>query len=225
MRARLALCLLLTAAAAAAEIIDRIAVSVGTQVITTSDLEREIRVTAFLAGAKPDFSPSARRTTAGRMVEQRLVRRELELSRYQSPDAAEAERALAAFKQTHYPVPAAYEKALAEYGLTDADVRTEILWALTLDRFIDVRFRPGVQIPDEEIAAYFEKQVRPTQPAAQLDDLRDQIEQLLVRQRADQGLDIWLQEAKSRVAIEYRDEVFGAEVVKPEVAKPEVVKE
>ena len=68
-----------------AEIIDRIAVSVGNQAITISDLDREIRVTAFLNRTPPDFSPAARRATADRMVEQRLILRELENSRYPSP--------------------------------------------------------------------------------------------------------------------------------------------
>ena len=39
--------------------IDRIAVSVGNSVITTSDIERQIRVSAFLSGTKPDLSPAS----------------------------------------------------------------------------------------------------------------------------------------------------------------------
>src|SRR5208283_3476998 len=51
-----------------AEIVDRIAVSVGNRVITTSDLDRQIRVSAFLNGAKADQSAPARRAMAERMV-------------------------------------------------------------------------------------------------------------------------------------------------------------
>jgi len=64
--------------AATGEIIDRIAISVGKHVITTSNLDREIRVNAFLNESPPDFSPAGKRATAGRMVEQALVRDELE---------------------------------------------------------------------------------------------------------------------------------------------------
>jgi len=62
---------LLLVAGLHAEIIDRIAVSVGNQAVTTSDIDREIRVTALLNRSQPDFSPAARRATADRMVEQR----------------------------------------------------------------------------------------------------------------------------------------------------------
>src|SRR3954453_700777 len=65
-----------------AETIDRIAVAVGNRVITTSDIERQIRVSAFLSGAKPDLSAEARRKTAEAMVDQKLIRGELEANRY-----------------------------------------------------------------------------------------------------------------------------------------------
>jgi hypothetical protein len=87
--------LLAAVAPAAADIIDRIAVSVGAQVITASDLDREIRVSAFLQGSVPDFSPAARRATADRMVDQKLIHHELETSRYPVPQASEIDPVLA----------------------------------------------------------------------------------------------------------------------------------
>ena len=53
-----ALAVVVLAITARGEIIDRIAVSVGNRVIAESDLNREIRVAAFLDGVKPDFSPA-----------------------------------------------------------------------------------------------------------------------------------------------------------------------
>ena len=71
---------------AAAEIIDRIAVSVGNRVITETDLDREIRITALLeqspAQSLASLSPIQKRTAAERMVDQALIRSELEASRY-----------------------------------------------------------------------------------------------------------------------------------------------
>src|SRR5689334_4252433 len=85
-----------------ADIIDRIAVSVGNRVITASDLDREIRVTAFLNGAKPDFSAANKRATAERMVEQKLIQRELENSRYPVPARTEVEPELEQFKKKYF---------------------------------------------------------------------------------------------------------------------------
>jgi len=206
--------LLLIALSASAAIIDRIAVSVGNRVITTSDLDREVRVTALLNGVKPDFSAKGKRATADRLVEQKLIRNELETSRYPLPSPSDVEPELQQFKQKFYPEDGAYQRALDEYGVTDADVRAELLWQRSLLLFIDVRFRPGVQITDQEIQDYFEKTVAPAarlahpgQPVT-LDQYRDEIQQKLTGERVDQDLDRWLQQVRRRTQIVYHPEVF-----------------
>jgi peptidyl-prolyl cis-trans isomerase SurA len=183
-------------------------------VITASDLRREIRVNAFLEGAKPDFSPENKRKTADRMVEQRLVRRELELSRYPTPSKSEVDPMLKEFQQEYYANPADYERALAQYGITDQQVRDHLLWQLTLLRFVEVRFRPGVQVSDEAVASYFEKVIKPAAQLANpaqtisIDDYREQIEDALIEQQVDKDLSAWIDEAKKRTGVEYRSEVF-----------------
>jgi hypothetical protein len=206
--------LVFAASADIADIIDRIAVSVGNHVITASDLDREIRVTAFLNGAKPVFTPAARRATAGRMVEQALVRSELENSRYPTPAPSDVDPVLAQLKKERFPNHADFERALPEYGITEQDVRNELLWQRTLLSFLDVRFRPSVQVADKEIQDYFEKTVRPAaklahpgQPVA-LDNYREEIETTLTGQREDQAMSSWLEQAKKRTQIVYHEEAF-----------------
>ena len=199
---------------ARAEIIDRIAVSVGSGVITESDLEREIRVTAFLNLAKPDFTPASKRATAERMVDQRLVRRELEISRYPVPDAAEAQPALEQFRKDHFQSADEFQSALAEYGLTEDDVQRQLLWQIAFLRFIDVRFRPSVQVTAQEIEDYFDRLVKPAAQAAQpgrpvaLEDFQSQIESKLAGQHVDQAVDNWLQEVRRSTDIQYHEEAF-----------------
>ena len=172
------------ALAARAAIIDRIAVSVGNRVITETDLDREIRITAFLNGAKPDFNAANKRATAGRMVDQTLVRAEIEVSRYLFPTAGEIDTALKDLK-TRYPDEAAYRDALAQYAISEDDLKTMLLWQLTLVRFIDARFRPGIQIGDQEIRKYFDEHLRATLDQAHpgkppsFDDYREGIQQTL----------------------------------------------
>jgi hypothetical protein len=209
------LCALLAAAPLAwGVIIDQIAVSVGDRVITTSDIDREIRVNAFLNGSQPDSSPAGKRATAERMVEQQLIRRELETSRYPVPRPAEVEPVLAEFIQAHYHDHSEYEGGLTQYGIKEQDVKDELLWQRTLLLFIEVRFRPGIQVTDQDIQEYFEKTVKPAAQAAHpnapvsLEDFRDQIEQALTGQRVDQQVDTWLKAARRRTEIVYHDEVF-----------------
>jgi len=214
-RFSIAICLagLVAAAGARAEIIDRIAVSVGSRVITETDLDREIRITALLNNEKPDFSPAKKREAAERMVDQTLVRSELEASRYLSPSAADTQAALEEEK-ARFGNDAAYRRALAEYGVSEDDLKARLAWQLTLLRFIDVRFRPGIQIGDEEIRKYFDEHMRaglieahPGQTPS-MDDHRAAIEQTLIGQAADRQVEQWLKEARRRTHIQYRDEVF-----------------
>ncbi len=211
---RLSAVLALLACCASAEIIDRIAVSVGNSVITTSDVDREIRVTAFQSGAQPDLSPANRRSTAQRMVEQKLIRREMEQSHYPLPASTEADFLIEQLRMSRYSTDAEYQQALAKYSITEQDVRDELLWQLTLLRFIEVRFRPGVRVSDQEIQDYFDKQVKPAAEAAHpnqpvsLDDYRNQIENRLAEQQTDKEVDTWLQDARKRTEIVFHDEAF-----------------
>jgi hypothetical protein len=203
----------LLAVSASAAIVDRIAVSVGSRVITTSDLDREIRVTALLNGVQPDFSPAAKRATVERMVEQKLVRRELESSRYPVPEPDSVLPALADFRKRFYPDDTDYQRALAQYGGTNQDVLDELLWQRTLLEFVEVRFR-SVEVSDRDIQDYFDKVVAPAARAAHpgqpvaLEDYRDQIERTLTGSREDQEMDNWLKEARRRTEIVYHEEAL-----------------
>lgn len=197
-----------------ADIIDRIAVSVGNRVITTSDLDREIRVTAFLNGTEPDFTPAAKRATAERMVEQKIVRNELETSRYPVPTASEVEPELEQFQKKYFQGDEDYRRALAGYGIAEEDVKAELLWQRTLLLFIEVRFRPGVQVTEQEMQDYFDKTVAPAARAAHptqtpsLEDYRGEMEQKLIGQRVDQDADRWLQQVRKSTEIVFHPEAF-----------------
>ena len=205
---------LLVALPVFADIIDRIAVSVGNRVIAVSDIDREIRVTSFLNSVPPDFSSTAKHETAQRMIEQKLIRRELETSRYPTPAPSEVEPILADFKTKQFKSDADYHAALTALGITEQDVKDELLWQRTLLRFIEVRFRPAVQVTDQEIQEYFDKTVAPAARAAHpeqsvsLEDYRRQIEDTLSGQRVDRDVDAWLQEARKRNEIVIHEEAL-----------------
>ena len=205
------LCAIAALASSRAEIIDRVAVSVGSNAIAASDLEREIRITAFLNGATPDLSGKARRATADRLVEQKLIRRELELSRYPSPDPSAVDTELDNFRKEHFQTDAEFRQALADAGISETEIRVELLWQLMLLRFIEVRFRPSVQVSEQEIEDYFEKNVKPAARSGQaitLEEYRDDIEDALAERRADQELDKWLKDTRQRTVIVYHEEAF-----------------
>jgi len=187
---------------------------VGYRVITESDLNREIRVTAFLNGKRPEFSPAVRRAAAERMIDQVLIRGDLENSRYPSASADAVRPALDKFKTALYPSAEEYRGALAAADVTERDVIDELLWQRNLLDFIDVRFRPGVQVTEPEIQDYFNKAVKPAAEAAHpgkpvdLADYRASIEETLVGQRVDSQVDAWLKIARERAGIVFHDEAL-----------------
>src|SRR5580700_7344524 len=154
-----AFCFLLSASCLLfAEIIDRIAISVGNQVITEGQVEEEIRLTAFLNHEKPDLSAAERKKAAGRLIEQALIKRDMDLSRYPLPEPSEAEASLRDVKATYAP-ESLYRQELQEYGITEEALERRLLWQLTLLRFIDYRFRPAIQIPDADVKTYYEQEL------------------------------------------------------------------
>lgn len=208
------LCAALLVIALPAEIIDRIAASVGRRVITESELLRAIRVAAFQDGVKIDFSPERKKAVCQSLIEQKLVQNELENSRYPLPDPAELEPAIDRFKKEHYKTDQEYQAALAEYGITEQDFKDALLWQRTLLLFVQIRFETGVQVTDQDIQQYFDQTVRPAAEAAHpgqpvsLEDFREQIGRAIAGQRTDEQLNAWMREVKRRTNIVVHEEVL-----------------
>jgi hypothetical protein len=194
------------------EIIDRIAISAGNQVITEGQIDEEIRLTAFLNHDKLDLAPAERKKAADRLIEQTLVKRDMELSRYPLPPPSDADGELKTLQAGYVALPL-YQQALLQYGIDEDGLKRRLQWQITLLRFIDYRFRPAIQIPDADVQAYYQQQLAKWQqqgvkPIPAFDDTRDSIEQTLTEQRIDQALDRWLAETRKQVAIRYHDETL-----------------
>ncbi|MEJ7606781.1 MAG: hypothetical protein WKF37_11065 [Bryobacteraceae bacterium] len=201
-----------TLAYPAAEVIDRISVSIGNNnVITESELYRQIRLTALLNEQKPDLSAQAKRATADRLVEQILIRRELDLSRYIGANDKSSVALYEQFKK-RFKNEAAYASALNEYEITDEDVREAFAWQSTLLDFIEMRFRPGIQISELDIRDYYENTLLPelpkSEPKPPLEAVHSRIEEILTGQRVDNSLDRWLGNQRTQTRVRYRREVF-----------------
>jgi len=195
-----------------AEIIDRIAISVGNQVITESQISEDIRLTAFLSEEKPNLEDDARKKAAARLIEQTLVRREMEFSHYPLPALSDAAQSLEILK-AHYKTDVEYQQALDSDGITEDGLKRRLWWQATFLRFIDYRFRPGIQISDADVRAYYQLQLdkwkqQGVDPVPGLEDVRPSIEGTLTEQRIDQAVDRWLADTRTQVNIRFHDEAL-----------------
>ncbi|HBY64143.1 MAG TPA: hypothetical protein DEH78_30340, partial [Solibacterales bacterium] len=164
---------------AAAEVIDSVAATVGKSVITRSDAVAQIRLRAFIDNEEPSLSPKELRQAVDRLVDQALIRREIEISRYPAPSMEEVEPLLAQVRDGRFPLEDAYQQALGRAMITDEQLRQALLWQLTVLRFLEYRFRPAVQVTEQDMLAYYEgefaaawRKSNQGQPPP-LDDLRD----------------------------------------------------
>lgn len=209
---------------ATAEIIDRVAVVVGAGVITESEILREIRLTAYLNGDAPDFSAASKKKTAERLVEQRLMQAEINQSPYPLPGGDAIIQMLKSI-QSRYSSAVLYQQSLQKYDITEEELKERLQRQLTTVRFIDFRFKPGIQVSDDDTAKYFREkilpQLRKDHPESDfvLDDYREESEQAVIGDRADRASDAWLKLARERTKIEYRDDAFRPEPERQEAGR------
>ena len=187
MRTLAVLLILMSAKQADSVIIDRIAMVIYNRPIKDSDIDREIRVTAFLNGDPLLFTPAERKKAAQRLIDQRIILREVELGNY----SAASDEEVAAFLKS------AALQNLGTYGLAERELRTQVGWQIAVLHFIELRFRPAVNVSDADLAKYAK-----THPK----EARPQIEESLIEQKVTDAFNSWLDRAHKRVPVEYREE-------------------
>jgi hypothetical protein len=184
---------LMMAVGAQAVIVDRVAVAVGGKIVTESEIDLRIRLSAFQNREKPDFSLASRRRAAQELIDQRLVEREMDLGHYPRLDETHRKALLTDYLKT------GNNTDLAAYGLKPQDLEEDLGRQEDLLTFLNLRFRPAVQVTDQDVQKYFAENVR----QGALNDVRAEIERKLTAERADKELDLWLQDQRKRTKIEY----------------------
>jgi hypothetical protein len=195
---------LVLSALAQAVIVDRIAIIAGQKIIKDSDIANDLRLTAFLNHEALAFTPAARKKAADRLLEQGFIRDELEAGDYPRATLAEAQETLKNLIKSRYRTEAAYQSALAAYGISDEDLKARLLWQLTVLRFIDTRFQSSAFITDEEIRRYYDS--HKPQFGNDLDAARSKIEDLLVGVRTNKAFYDWLDQQRQQTRIRYLEE-------------------
>ena len=210
---RLFALLLIASLSSAVVVLDRMAVIVGKHVIKTSDVDWDLRVTEFLNREPLNFSPKAKKQSAERLIDQEIIRQEIVTGNYRRPPDSDAAALEAQLKRDRFAgSDVRMREALQRYGITEDQLRTQLLWQLTVLRFIDERFRPAVIVTDEEVRAYYDQHLadlhRQYPEDNSFEALEPKIRSLLEGQRINEAFNQWLEGARKRARIEYRQEAF-----------------
>ena len=194
-------------------VIDRIAVIVGKHAIKTSDIDRDVRATQFLNHERPDFSVDTKRKAAERLIDQTLIRDEMEKGRYARSGAGDLDAMFKRLLQDRFGGSAARMKdSLSEYGLGADQLRMQLQWQLDVMKFIEERFRPGVLVTDDEVRSYYD--VRQADLKRQFPQLKTyealapKIRTSLEGERLNANFEQWLAQVRQRNRVEYRQGAF-----------------
>jgi hypothetical protein len=164
--------------AAQAAIVDRIAVVVGDKIITESEIDLRIRLSAFQNDQQPDFTPAARQQAARELVDQRLVEHEMDVGHYPRLDADARKALVGEYAKANYKGDrAAMDKALASYGLTTQDLQDDLGRQSDLLTFLNLRLRPVVAGAEQDAK--------------------------LAEEQSQKELDRWLEDQHKRTRIQY----------------------
>ncbi len=177
-------------------VIDRVAVSLGRQVITLSAVRRQLRMEALASGKPLDDTLAGRRAAAGRLIDQAIFEREIQLGNFAPPALAEADAQIDDYIKQRGITRAALAAEIARFGFTEDDFRHSIQWRLHVERFIDFRFAAGTQVSADEIETYYRNEFIPQWkgPGAvpALDAVRSSIDRLLSVRKTDAVMQQWL---------------------------------
>jgi len=196
---------LISPAARAGQVIDRIVATVNGHIILQSDWDEGQRYEALLNGRALDqFTDDDRRAVLDRLIDQELLAEQMKSASFQHASESEAAARVAqARKQWPEAVTdEGWKSVLSRYGLAEKDLVAHVKQQIDLMRLVDAHLRPAVQIDSKTIEAYYREKFVPQlkQPVvAEVPsaDVAAKIRELLTQEKVNELMISWLQSLRS----------------------------
>jgi hypothetical protein len=140
------------------------------------------------------------------LIEQWVVETEASASHFPQPAQSEVDRELTRLRES-FANHEKYTSRLSELGISANQVREMLTRQIFVERYIDYKFRPSVQVESPEIDAYYKNELLPelakkNQPAPQRAAVEEQIREVLIQRGISNQTLKWLDDTKSRLKIE-----------------------
>jgi peptidyl-prolyl cis-trans isomerase SurA len=202
---------------AAGVVLDEVVAVVNNQVILSSDLDNEIRLSVLDPSAGRAGTITRTRALdvliSRALIEQQMRREEAAAATPTSAqlDArlAEIRREVPACAQQNCATEAGWAAFLSAHGLTPGLVEIYLRNRMEILSFIEQRFRQGIRVPPEEVDNYYHKTLLPQYaPGAEvpaLETVAPRIEEILLQQRVNAMFDDWLKNLREQGDIEVLD--------------------
>ena len=185
----------------AGRVVDRIAARIEGDIILESQV-RELGAFQQLIESHAESDDQL----LSELIEQWMVQTEASTSHFPDPAQSEVNRELGRIT-AGFATTEAYSAKLRELGLSADEVRQLLVRQIYIERYLDYKFRPAVQIEPADIEAYYRSELLPelakqNQPAPRRADVEEQIREVLVQRGISTLIAKWLDETKSRLKIE-----------------------
>jgi hypothetical protein len=195
------------------ELLDRVAITIGLDVVTEQEIYEQLRIASFLDGKEVAFTQQNLRDTADRMVMQRLLLLDMRANGFPMPPEEELDATLRASMQGNWGSEDAFEEAAREAALDMMAIRQFLRSALATVRYIDFRFRPAVRISDESLMERYllrfpEGARENAPPAPPFEEIRDALQNEMIEEMITANIDQWMEDARTQAGVRYLPEVL-----------------
>ena len=193
----------------AGEVLDGVVASVNRQPILRSDWDENVAFEAFMRQRPVAQMSEADRVLAlQRLIDRQLLKAQMGDANYMQPSEESLQQDVAKLRAqiANGNDDAAWQRALASYGLTEETLKQHLRTEVQVMNFVEVRMRPNVHIEVDEVEAYYKNQLLPDlqsngEKPVPLDDVEDKIRELLTEQHIDVMLDAWLHNLRQQAEI------------------------
>lgn len=199
--------LLLAAAGGRAEIIDGVAAAVGPRAVTHSEIDRELRLAALFNETEADASPAGRRAALHRLIERRLIRRDMDRVNFPTADPPAVEERMRELRAVRFAGGRDFPAALRHYGLTARECRDFLAEQIVFERYVAFRFKTGLDAAEDEIEDYYETVYAPQrrrlgETPEPLAEVAERIGRILIEMQADRLLEERVREMRALTRVE-----------------------
>ncbi len=203
-------------------VLDRAVAVVNKHVILSSDLDDEIRLSIL----DPDNSGQGELTqqrALEQLISRTLIEQQIRQEDLQAVEPTQQE-VDARLEQIRTELPACVHQNCAtdsgwtaflnSHGLTADRVESYLRYRLEILRFVEQRFRQGIQISQQQIETYYHDsllpQYAPGEAVPPFDDVAPRIQEILLQQQVNVLFDNWLNNLRQQGDIEVLDPALAA---------------
>ena len=198
-------------------VLDRVVAVVNNHAILASDLDDEIRLSVLDPG-RGGLGVLTRENALDQLISRTLIQQQIREEDLHSVEPSPAEVA-ARLEEMRKEIPACvrqncaseagWKAFLIAHGLTTERVLAYLHYRIEILRFIEERFRQGIQIPEQDIQTYYNETLLPQYAKGEavppLVQVAPRIQEILLQQRVNALFNDWLEKLRKQGDVEVLD--------------------